>query len=102
MNNNPLADLIEATQLFVNRIACGDTYREAELSSGLTSEVARTCAHLRRGGLEHVCFGVSSRGADVVIEAADIEASANAPTLAIAVREAALAWCGKHAQFHSC
>jgi hypothetical protein len=102
MTSNPLADLIEATQLFVSRIACGDTYREAELSSGITAEVARTCAHLRRGGLEHICFGVSSRGVDVAIVAADIEASANAPTLDIAVREAALAWCGQQAQLHSC
>lgn len=102
MNNNPLADLIESAQLFVSRIACGDTYRDAELSSGITAEVARTCGHLRRGGLDHVCFGVSSRGADVTIAVAGVEASANAPTLPTAVREAALSWCGKHAQIHSC
>ncbi len=93
MNNNPLADLIEAAQLFVSRIACGDTHREAEISSGLTSEVARTCGHLRRGGLEHITSGVGDRGVDVAIAIAGTAVGATAPTLAIAVREAALAWC---------
>ncbi len=102
MTSNPLADLIEATQLFVSRIACGDTYREAELSSGITAEVARTCGHLRRGEMEHIYYGLGDRGVDVAIAIAGTAVGATAPTLSIAVREAALAWCGQHAQLHSC